>query len=84
MATDETIKAGKTTLHLSAFGTVSFTDTKGNRINMDDPHALKLFEAIRDGSGELEEITRKDGWQPPKNVIINGKNNAYADNVRSY
>jgi len=54
------------------------------RVTMRGPDASRLFGTIRDGSGELQEIVRTDGWQPPTNLRTNGKNNAYADNVRSY
>ncbi len=85
MSNPETVIAGKTVLHRSAFGTVSFTDTTGNRVTMDSPTANKLFEAIRDGSGEKEEIGRIDGADPTKglaNLYVGGKRNVYAEDSR--
>ncbi|CAA7611410.1 conserved hypothetical protein [Candidatus Terasakiella magnetica] len=81
MTTDETVIAGKTTLTRSVYGDVSFIDAKGERVVLHGPDASRLFETIRDGSGELQEIVRKDGWQPATNLFTNGKRNSFADNV---
>lgn len=82
MSNPETVIAGKTVLHRSAFGTVSFTDTKGNKVTMDSPAASKLFEAIRDGSGEASETTHTEGWQKPTNLYVGGKRNGYVEDSR--
>ena len=85
MSNPETVIAGKTALHRTAFGTVWFIDTKGNKVTMDSPAASKLFEAIRDGSGEASETKRIDGADPTKgrsNLYIGGKRNSYAEDSR--
>ena len=71
------------TLPRSIHGDVRFIDTRGHRVTLRGLDGNRLFETIRDGSGEVQEVVRKDGWQAPKNVVVNGKNNADADNVRS-
>ncbi|BAE49222.1 hypothetical protein [Paramagnetospirillum magneticum] len=82
MSNSETVIAGKTVLHRSAFGTVSFTDTKGNRVTMDTTEAYKLFDAIRDGSGEAVVIGHAEGTQKPTNLFVGGKRNSYAEDSR--
>ncbi|BAE52858.1 hypothetical protein [Paramagnetospirillum magneticum] len=83
MSNPETVIAGKTVLHRSAFGTVSFTDTTGNRVTMDSPTANKLFEAIRDGSGEKVEAVHREGTEKPTNLFVGGKRNVYAEDSRT-
>lgn len=68
----ETAYAGKTALHRTAFGTVWFIDTKGNKVTMDSTEANKLFEAVRDGSGEKAEIVHTEGTQAANNLHTNG------------
>ena len=63
MMEHENIKAGKTELFRSAYGTVYFFDNGGNKVtfDVDGIAANKLFDAIKDGSGSGEPTTRTDG-----------------------
>lgn len=69
MNEEETIKAGKATLHRTRMGTVWFLDKNGNKTTVaQDPVITKLFETIRDGSGTATENKLSEGTVVSENV----------------
>ncbi|TNC93810.1 MAG: hypothetical protein FD119_3729 [Stygiobacter sp.] len=66
---NESIQAGKATIHRTAGGTVWFLDKNGHKVTLNDPReASRLFEAIREGSGEPVTVTHVEGTEPPRNL----------------
>lgn len=67
----ETLKAGKVALTRTPLGTIKFLDVQGIERRLDDPNAIRLFEAIRDGSGIPVETHQEDGKERATNLVDN-------------
>lgn len=80
----DTVQAGKATLHRTAGGTVWFLDKSGNKVTLSNPReAARLFEAIRDGSGEPAVIRHFEGNETHRNLHMAGKSQ-YGNETRTY
>lgn len=74
MGIAESIQAGKATIHRTSAGTIWFHDKNGNTVVLQDPReSSRLWEAMRDGSGEPLQVVRVDATEKPSNVRAAGK-----------
>ncbi len=79
MNEEETIKAGKLELHRSAYGTIWFLDVNGNTVKFaDEMAANKLFEAIKEGSGNPNPTSRVDGADESHRNLVVSKHQRFA------